>query len=279
MDRLATPFLMYYKRPTPTLAGSCGNPGKLGIYLSRKKTRNENFSGTANRKPLPCNMRMEQHVVVPRMKFVTRYASGNKEKEMRTSIFCLAGTSTMLMSASAFAGVTVIDFQSLEHAGTGTADAGYVYMEDGYTLSHPDTEPFEFATWGTGASNYPGSTALFNNTVGGVTTLQEDGGNAFNLLSMDISVLLDGSGPTVVVFTGEQSDGDIVTDTFTSSGSSIGLETHTFSADFLDVVSVSWEQLAPFHQFDNINVSLVPAPGALALLGVAGLAARRRRRA
>ena len=29
---------------------------------------------------------------------------------------------------------------------------------------------------------------------------------------------------------------------------------------------------------DNLNVSVVPAPGVLALLGVAGLAARRRRR-
>ncbi|EGF29612.1 protein containing PEP-CTERM bacterial domain [Rhodopirellula baltica WH47] len=45
------------------------------------------------------------------------------------------------------------------------------------------------------------------------------------------------------------------------------------------VTSVTWGQLSPFHQFDNVTVSAVPEPTSLAFLGVGlGVAGVRRAR-
>ncbi len=187
---------------------------------------------------------------------------------MKIAALAAAGLAT---AASA----QVIDFEALAMNDSLIHNWGYVYMEDGFTLDHPQSEPFEFATFGTQESRYPGSTALFNNTVNGEINLREDNGNAFGLLSIDISNL-NNNGPVTVRFTGFLNGNPVASDSFTTSGSANGLETFFFNSDFANVDHVQWFQESPFHQFDNIT--LIPAPASLALLGMGGLVATRRRR-
>ena len=68
---------------------------------------------------------------------------------------------------------------------------------------------------------------------------------------------------------GTRSDASIVTQTFNLDGN-FGLETFAFTG-FTDLVSVTWDQVVDYHQFDN--VVLTPEPSTLALLaaGVLGL--------
>jgi MYXO-CTERM domain-containing protein len=169
----------------------------------------------------------------------------------------------------------VIDFQVLEHNDNNIADHGTVYDEDGYRLTKGQGEPFNFASFGTQESRYPGSTALFNNTVDGIITLQRIDGAPFDLISIDIAIL---NGPGTVNVTFTANTGAMQTHTRTEPDFPLNLETFNFNAGFQNILSVSWVQQSPFHQFDNIVVRPIPAPAALGLLGLAGVAARRRRR-
>lgn len=194
------------------------------------------------------------------------------------------------LSAAVFAGsvvaanATVIDFQSLEHGGTGWSSAGWNYSEDGYSLHNlGGTHPF--GAFGTNAGRYAGSTAIFNNTVGGGTELVANNGSAFDLTSIDLSEL---NGPTSanVTFIGTLLGGGTVSQTFTLDGI-FGFQTFVFDAVFSNLLRVSWIQAAPYHQFDNIVINggnggqNVPAPGALGLLGLGliGMGLARRRKA
>ncbi|MEE9130449.1 MAG: hypothetical protein V3T84_10555 [Phycisphaerales bacterium] len=149
-------------------------------------------------------------------------------------------------------GAVIIDFQVLEIDDGNIHNWGYHYEEDGFQLDHPKSEPFEFATFGTQESRYPGSTALFNSTANGVTTLTRIGGGAFDVQSIDISNV-NNNGPVTVNFTGNIQGGGQVFDNFTTSGSPNMLETHVFT-DFNNLESMVWVQESPFHQFDNITV-------------------------
>ena len=143
-------------------------------------------------------------------------------------------------------------------------------------ISHPNDEPFEFASFGTQEARYPGSTALFNNTVNGIMTFERIDGGAFDMLSIDIASL-NNNGPVTVNFVGNLPDGSQVFDSFMTTGSDNVLQTHAFDSSFVNLLSLVWVQEGPFHQFDNITI--IPAPAGLALLGLGALGARRRRRA
>lgn len=176
-----------------------------------------------------------------------------------------------LAAITSFAETVIIDFQSLEHVDSNTNSHGFTYTEDGYTLNNLATA-FPFATFGTLESRYKGSTALFNDSVNGVTRLTKSDAGAFTLNSIDLAAI--DQSPFEVFFTGIKSDASIVNQMFTGTSS---LLTYTFSG-FTDLVSVEWSQDSPFHQFDNINLtsgdngtSAVPVPAAIWLFGSAAL--------
>lgn len=171
----------------------------------------------------------------------------------------------------------VMDFQTLEHDGTGFVDVGFSYSANGFTVSHPDSEPFQFAVAGTNNANfYQGSTALFNNTVSGVMTLSQDNGNPFSMDSIGLSALFVGGGAPTINFVGNLNGGGQVFASYTVQNS-VGFETFSFAGlGFGNLDSMNWVQENSFHQFDDITI--IPAPASLALLGLGGLVAIRRRR-
>ncbi len=179
----------------------------------------------------------------------------------------VAGAALAILAPFQAAQAVIIDFQSLEQNNSNVNDAGFTYTEDGFTLDNLSTS-FPFAFFGTQESRYPGSTALFNDTVDGITRLTQNGGGLFDLNSIQLTSLL-GDYSVTVNFTGTKADSSTVTQAFTTDAILSTLETFTFNSSFTNLVSVQWIQAFPFHQFDNINVTPVPEPSAI--LGLLGL--------
>jgi len=76
-------------------------------------------------------------------------------------------------------------------------------------------------------------------------------------LSIDLTSLF-GNETVAVSFTGTRSDNSTIAQSFTTDPILSTLETFRFT-NFTNLVSVDWTQDAPFHQFDNINVSAASA--------------------
>jgi len=147
----------------------------------------------------------------------------------------------------------VIDFQALEHHDALITNHGATYDEEGYRLSHIGGAAL--TTFGTQASRYPQSTALFNNTVNATTRLSRINGAAFDLIEMKLAEL-NGPNPAPVNFTGfKQGGGQVVHNVNTDgNGPQNGLERFVFPNTFTNLTHVEWAQTAPFHQFDDIVV-------------------------
>lgn len=216
---------------------------------------------------------------------------------MRTLI--IAGV--FLMSAAQAAPVTV-DFDSLYTVLEGNTAEGNRYIEDGMRVRDVDGE-YELSTWGSAASGYTGSTAMFNNSRGATTELSVAGGGIFDLLSIDLSPLhisLNAEGPeldpddyvtvTFVTDTGHSQSFDVgmtegpwVYDEFWEiwyTDAPPPVTTFYFDAGFQGVTSVRWIQNEPGpHQFDNIVANIVPIPAAawLFMSALAGLGWLRRK--
>lgn len=136
---------------------------------------------------------------------------------------------------------------------------GSSYTENGFTVSQfgpqaPDT----LAAFGTQASDYTGSAALFNTNTVGAVQLTKVGGDAFNLSSIDLSTFGKVT-PSTVAFIGTRADSTTVNQSFTTDAIGSTIETFNFN-NFTNLVSVNWTQnFTNLHQFDNINVSAVNA--------------------
>jgi hypothetical protein len=126
----------------------------------------------------------------------------------------VAGATLAILTPFQAAQAVIIDFQSLEQNNSNVNDAGFTYTEDGFTLDNLSTS-FPFAFFGTQESRYPGSTALFNDTVDGITRLTQNGGGLFDLNSIQLTSLL-GDYSVTVNFTGTKADSSTVTQAFTA---------------------------------------------------------------
>jgi hypothetical protein len=154
----------------------------------------------------------------------------------------------------------VIDFESLASPGVDNTVVT-TYLEDGFTLVNATTPTSSgaFASPQSGNWRFVGSTTLFNNHFAGVTVLTKDDGSVFDVASIDLAEMMGlvlGSllpvESTTIPFTGTRADASTVSVTFTTDGV-FGLETFTFSG-FTNLTSLSWDQVYPWHQFDNITL-------------------------
>jgi len=204
--------------------------------------------------------------------------------------FCISGISPMKKTKGTFlalvvllspmaanADLVVIDFDSLGPLYTQMPS----YSEDGFDLTSSISSSDAFASWGSGDEGYLGSPALANAWINGTTTLSAADGSAFSLISIDLGPLIGGVYGASVTFTGEIFGGGSVDQAF--GPISVGAFTTFSFGGFTNLTSVSWVQISPHHQFDNIVIDTqsVPEPGTLALFGI-GLAAmglsRRRKK-
>lgn len=166
----------------------------------------------------------------------------------------LTGFSALSLFAAAPAQAVILDFQSLEVVGMSTPGVNSPYTENGFIISNPRISYF-----GTLDRRYQGSTALFAaSTFTPTISLAQVGNGSFTLTSIDLTDLNgDGIDETyknvTVSFTGLRTDNSTITQAFTTDALR-GFQTFNFS-NFTNLVSVDWNQDAPFHQFDNINVT------------------------
>ncbi len=158
--------------------------------------------------------------------------------------------------AEASAGSVVIDFEALASPGT-----GFTYLashsEDGFTVADP-ANPGNDAFGAPQSGNtdfYQGSTALVGNWPGDATVLTKDDGGEFDVSSIGVAELgTTDTAPIEITFTGTRADASTVSATFTTDGAP-GFETFAFDG-FTALVSLSWIQVAPYYQFDDIAVVL-----------------------
>ncbi len=166
-------------------------------------------------------------------------------------------------------GNVIIDFQALEHNDGLTNDEGDIVLEDGFQVTKGQGEPFGFATFGTQETRYPGSTALFNNTVAGLCKISAVDGHSFDVSSIDFACL-NSPGSVTINLVGNKTGGGQVFQTINHADPDgqlpLDLVTYNLSG-FTGLDSIEWTQDSPFHQFDNI---VIPGGGGGLELSVTG---------
>jgi hypothetical protein len=182
---------------------------------------------------------------------------------------------------TASSAATVLDFEDIVLSAAGQDFIPGVYTNQGFRLTGTGL----FFSTNTSATGYPngGSTSLAMAGPNETIVLERVDGAAFSMERIDLLPLQFSTGANIV-FIGTLAGGSTVTSTSVILSSFTPI-THSFDASFTDLEKVQWSQIAPYHQFDNIQLSVAAAtlPAALPLLAVApggpGLASRRRKTA
>lgn len=196
----------------------------------------------------------------------------------RMTITGLVAAFVLCAAVAARAQSITIDFEELAQPDGSSVYVTNDYTVDGYVFtSNIDPILFDeaFGTWGSSDQNFNGSAALFNTFAyglgdGATTTLTRTDGTAFALESIDLGQLFSDSGSdTPVVFIGTKSDGTSVIASFTLPAV-LAPATYSFQGTFIDLVSVRWEQLPQYHQFDNLVLvsAAIPEPSTAWLLAL-----------
>lgn len=127
----------------------------------------------------------------------------------------------------------------------------------------------------------PGGAAVYVNYGGSVTTMARADGAAFDFRAIDLADVYNLGESLQMLFSFEFAGGTVEQ---TSVQLDFAVGTQTFVFGVTGVTRVSWVTTAGnsgWSQFDNIDTSPIPEPGALAMmlagLGVLGSVARRRR--
>ncbi len=154
------------------------------------------------------------------------------------------------------AAAQVIDFQHLEQRNDMVNFVGSVVIEDGFEITKDAGEQYDFGVFGTLERRYPGSTALFNDTIGGLHIIRAKDGRSFDVLSIDFA-MLNGAGTVVVDVVGEKTGGGQVFQQIVHSDDGPPLELMTYELDgFVGLDSIHWTEDFPYHQFDNVVISI-----------------------
>jgi hypothetical protein len=168
----------------------------------------------------------------------------------------LLSFSALSTLAIAPAQAVILDFNDFTSSATGIK----TYTNQGFTIT---AQP--------GSALFPSTDIgilVYNGNIDAITRLTKVDGGAFDLFSIDLTSFAEIDSQSVkVTFTGTRADTSTVAQSFTTDAVLNALETFNFN-NFNNLVSVDWAQVAPYHQFDNINVSATTAvPEPFTILG------------
>lgn len=188
---------------------------------------------------------------------------------------------SLLALAMGPASAAVINFNEVAHDGDW---ASYVHplTSGGFLFTNSNGTNDSLGVWGRNITEQadPGFAAVFVNYSQSTTTMTRVGGGLFDFTSIDLADVYNTGASVTIAF--DFGGGDLANVTLDQL---VGLQTFSFNRTGLS--SVSWVTVSGdngWSQFDNVvvdaNGGQVPEPGSLALLGLglAGLAALRRKR-